>query len=68
MRLGSGGLWQEVYGALESQGLSVVGGRVPTVGVGGLLLGGTRSACGFNLLANQTQVARAISLIDMATE
>lgn len=39
-RLGSGGRWADVYQELDKQGLSVVGGRVGDIGVGGLLLGG----------------------------
>ena len=32
--------WDEVYGALAPIGMSVIGGRVPGVGVAGLTLGG----------------------------
>ncbi|KAF8253493.1 FAD-binding domain-containing protein [Wilcoxina mikolae CBS 423.85] len=38
--VGAGVRWGEVYGYLAPLGLCVVGGRVPVVGVGGLLLGG----------------------------
>jgi FAD/FMN-containing dehydrogenase len=38
--IGSGLLWDEVYKALEPYNVSVIGGRVVGVGVGGLLLGG----------------------------
>ncbi|KAF2744284.1 Glucooligosaccharide oxidase [Sporormia fimetaria CBS 119925] len=38
--LGPGGRWGEVYAALDPSGLSVIGGRIPQVGVGGLILGG----------------------------
>ena len=38
--LGPGARWGDVYATLDPFGLSVVGGRIPTVGVGGLLLGG----------------------------
>lgn len=37
--VGSGGTWKKVYQRLFEQGLTVVGGRVGDVGVGGLLLG-----------------------------
>ncbi|KAL1618639.1 hypothetical protein SLS54_007074 [Diplodia seriata] len=38
--LGPGAKWFDVYNALEPEGLSVVGGRVSAIGVGGLTLGG----------------------------
>lgn len=40
VNVGAGARWLDVYTALEEQGLSVVGGRVADVGVGGLTLGG----------------------------
>ena len=38
--VGSGARWQDVYLKLDAMSLSVAGGRVYDVGVGGLLLGG----------------------------
>lgn len=38
--IGAGLTWLEVYRDLEPYGLAVTGGRVPSVGVPGLLLGG----------------------------
>ncbi|KJZ71633.1 hypothetical protein HIM_08945 [Hirsutella minnesotensis 3608] len=38
--LGPGGHWGQVYEALDPYGISVIGGRIPQVGVGGLMLGG----------------------------
>ena len=38
--VGSGARWKDVYLKLDAMNLSVVGGRVYDVGVGGLLLGG----------------------------
>jgi hypothetical protein len=38
--VGVGLRWIDVYAALESSGLTVTGGRVPSVGVPGLILGG----------------------------
>ena len=38
--VGSGARWQDVYLKLDAMNLSVAGGRVYDVGVGGLLLGG----------------------------
>ncbi len=38
--VGSGARWQDVYSKLDAMNLSVAGGRVYDVGVGGLLLGG----------------------------
>ncbi|KAK7023511.1 hypothetical protein VNI00_016729 [Paramarasmius palmivorus] len=40
VKIGAGLTWDKVYAALEPHGVKVVGGRVPGVGVGGLLLGG----------------------------
>lgn len=39
--IGSGLTWGEVYAQLDPFGVTVVGGRVGGVGVGGLILGGT---------------------------
>lgn len=41
--VGPGQTWYDVYSALDQHGVTVLGGRVPTVGVGGLLLGGGKS-------------------------
>lgn len=38
--IGPGLKWGEVYAALDPHGISIVGGRIPQVGVGGLILGG----------------------------
>lgn len=35
-----GHTWYDVYTALEPQNVTVIGGRVASVGVGGLILGG----------------------------
>jgi FAD/FMN-containing dehydrogenase len=37
---GSGVTWDQAYAALNSTGLNIVGGRIPTVGISGLTLGG----------------------------
>ncbi len=37
---GSGVTWDQAYAALDSTGINIVGGRIPTVGVSGLTLGG----------------------------
>jgi FAD/FMN-containing dehydrogenase len=39
--VGAGAKWGEVYTALDARGLKVIGGRAASVGVSGLLLGGT---------------------------
>ena len=39
-QVGAGNRWLDVYKELDGQGLSVVGGRVADIGVGGLTLGG----------------------------
>lgn len=39
-QIGPGNLWFDVYSYLEVLGLSVIGGRVSAIGVGGLTLGG----------------------------
>jgi FAD/FMN-containing dehydrogenase len=38
--VGPGAEWIEVYTALDPYGVAVVGGRGPTVGAGGFMLGG----------------------------
>ena len=40
--VGSGLMWDDVYAALAPHNVTVVGGRVPGVGVAGLSLGGGR--------------------------
>lgn len=40
VRVGAGNRWIDVYKQTEKRGVTVVGGRLPTVGVPGLLLGG----------------------------
>ena len=39
-RVGAGNLWGNVYSRLDAQNVAVSGGRVSSVGVGGLTLGG----------------------------
>lgn len=39
-KIGPGNRWQDIYLKLDALGLAVPGGRVATVGVGGLILGG----------------------------
>ena len=46
--IGPGARWNDVYSQLESQSLTVSGGRVSHVGVGGYVLGG-----GFSWFSNQ---------------
>ncbi|KIK57952.1 hypothetical protein GYMLUDRAFT_171900 [Collybiopsis luxurians FD-317 M1] len=46
--IGASLVWDEVYLALEQYGVTVLGGRFPSVGVAGLLLGG-----GYSWKANQ---------------
>jgi hypothetical protein len=43
IRVGAGALWGEVYDAVEGRNVSVMGGRISTVGVGGLTTGGMPS-------------------------
>ena len=43
VRVGAGNTWGDVYRALEPMNLTVVGGRVDSVAVGGLTLGGNRT-------------------------
>lgn len=38
--VGGGNIWYDVYRQLEPTGLSVIGGRVSAIGVGGLTTGG----------------------------
>jgi len=41
-QVGAGNRWVDVYSQLDPLGLSVIGGRVADIGVGGLTLGGMR--------------------------
>ncbi|KAI0260047.1 hypothetical protein BC834DRAFT_973749 [Gloeopeniophorella convolvens] len=50
--VGSGLVWDDVYKVLDSTGFNVVGGRIPTVGVAGVSLGG-----GFSFLSSQYGLA-----------
>ena len=47
--LGPGGRWGDVYTALDPYGVSVIGGRIPHVGVAGVILGG-QAPLGFHAL------------------
>lgn len=38
--IGGGSIWADVYAKLDAMNLTVAGGRVSNVGVGGLILGG----------------------------
>ena len=40
MALGAGNIWVDVYNRIVPMGLTVIGGRVSNIGVGGLTLGG----------------------------
>lgn len=40
VNIGPGNRWGNVYSVLDPQGLAVTGGRLATVGVGGLVTGG----------------------------
>ena len=39
---GSGVTWDQAYAILNSTGFNIIGGRIPTVGISGLTLGGGR--------------------------
>lgn len=43
--IGPGARWFDVYSTLDPLGLTVPGGRVATVGVGGLITGGVLDTC-----------------------
>jgi FAD/FMN-containing dehydrogenase len=40
VRVGAGAIWQDVYDVVEPKNLTVLGGRIGVVGVGGFLTGG----------------------------
>lgn len=42
--IGTGAKWDYVYSQLDAYNVTVVGGRVPDVGVGGLILGGVSTS------------------------
>lgn len=45
MTIGTGNRWGAVYEYAALNGVNIVGGREPMVGVGGFLLGGICSLC-----------------------
>jgi len=63
--IGPGARWGDVYLALEERGLLVVGGRVSSVGVGGLTLGGTLIDLRDNKKAELYKVVYLFSLVFM---
>ncbi|KAF8267725.1 FAD-binding domain-containing protein [Lactarius quietus] len=50
--LGPSLLWEDVYDRLDPYGVTVIGGRIPGVGVGGLMLGG-----GYSFRSNEFGLA-----------
>jgi hypothetical protein len=42
VEVGSGVTWIQAYEALDSTGFNLIGGRVSTIGVSGLTLGGSQ--------------------------
>ena len=50
VKFGAGLKWDELYAALEKYGVSVPGGRMPGVGVGGFILGGGEWSSNISLL------------------
>jgi FAD/FMN-containing dehydrogenase len=65
--LGPGGRWGDVYEALDPYGVSVIGGRIPQVGVAGAILGGVymRSLQEWDVLTCRLKVDSFISLASM---
>lgn len=59
--VGPGNRWDEVYDFAAKYGVSVVGGRQPTVGVGGFLLGGKNKGGG-RISANGSLLIGGIGL------
>ncbi|KAH7322477.1 hypothetical protein B0I35DRAFT_449921 [Stachybotrys elegans] len=55
--IGPGARWGEVYESLDGQQATVIGGRIPNVGVGGLILGGGyyHTSPSFGLAADNVQ-------------
>ncbi|OAG43070.1 hypothetical protein AYO21_02689 [Fonsecaea monophora] len=64
--VGAGAKWGDVYGRLDTQGVSVPGGRISTVGVGGLTLGGGISfaASRFGLACDNVKSYERVVLAD----
>ncbi|KAL9636811.1 MAG: hypothetical protein Q9204_002111 [Flavoplaca sp. TL-2023a] len=62
--LGPGGRWGDILAALDPYDVSVIGGRIPQVGVAGVILGGakplTRRSCG---MTDSRKIRRALSLL-----
>ena len=65
MHLGPGQLWTEVYKRLADTDVTVLGGRVSYVGVGGFILGGGLSyLAGLHGLACDSLIDAQIVLAD----
>ncbi|KAL2821356.1 FAD-binding domain-containing protein [Aspergillus cavernicola] len=68
--IGLGLRWLDVYEALEPEGLAVAGGRMPTVGVPGLILGGgisfqnSQYGVGAMAVANYEVVLADLSIVN----
>ncbi|KAL8672240.1 MAG: hypothetical protein Q9168_003287 [Polycauliona sp. 1 TL-2023] len=60
-KVGAGNRWIDVYSKLDPMGLSVVGGRVADIGVGGLTLGGELFVPYFNPSSNTDRDVGGIS-------
>ena len=65
--LGPGNRWLDVYTKLERHGLSVVGGRIEDIGVGGLTLGGGISYFSARYgFASDNVLAFQVCLVDLS--
>ena len=62
--VGSGLIWDDVYAALAPHNMTVVGGRVPGVGVAGLSLGGGRGLHAFVVMAPDEPCFRRLFVED----
>lgn len=54
--VGTGNHWRDVYNYVKSYNVTVVGGREPMVGVGGLLLGGKRHLLNLPTMIKHSQL------------
>lgn len=65
VKIGVGWTWAKVFAAVEAEGLHILGGRQPTVGVGGLVMGGeSRYTISFHVPPCSGKIYLILKLLD----
>jgi FAD/FMN-containing dehydrogenase len=66
--VGAGLTWDQVYDALDQTGVTVIGGRIPGIGVAGLTLGGGECLGSSESPADLIQYLQAIHISQVSTD